>query len=108
MCRNHTHLLRFTLAILLAFGFSSAAVAQWSAMNPVVSVQPQADGVTFSMKSGTLRLQVCSDSMSTCSTPPTASFPTSHPDPVVIKTSWPATKFAMQDNAGEITRLPPN
>ncbi|MFZ0198843.1 MAG: glycoside hydrolase family 31 protein [Candidatus Sulfotelmatobacter sp.] len=103
MCRNHTHLLRFTLAILLAFGFSSAAVAQWSAMNPVVSVQPQADGVTFSMKSGTLRLQVCSDSIVHLLYSPTASFPTSHPDPVVIKTSWPATKFAMQDNAGEIT-----
>jgi hypothetical protein len=34
---------------------------------------------------------------------PTASFPPSHPDPVVIKTSWPATKFAMQSSDEEVT-----
>ena len=103
MCRNYTRLLRFTLAILLAFEFSSTAFAQWAPMNPVVTVQPQPDGVILAMKSGTLRLQVCSDSIVHVLYSPTTSFPASRPDPVVIKTTWPATKFTMQDNSGEIT-----
>jgi hypothetical protein len=85
MCRNHTHLLRFILAILFLFGFSSAALAQWAPMNPVIAVQPQPDGATFTMKSGTLRLQVCSDSIIHVLYSPTASFPASRPDPVVSK-----------------------
>ncbi len=103
MCRNYTRLLRFTLAILLALGFSAAAFGQWAPMNPVVTVQPQPDGVILAMKSGTLRLQVCSDSIVHVLYSPTTSFPASRPDPVVIKTTWPATKFTMQDNSGEIT-----
>ena len=79
-----------------------AAVAQWAPMNPVVAVQPQADGVIFTMSSGTLRLQVCSNSIVHVLYSPTASFP-SRPDPVVIKTNWPVTKFAMQENADEVT-----
>ena len=103
MCRNHTHLLRFILAILFLFGFSSAALAQWAPMNPVIAVQPQPDGATFTMKSGTLRLQVCSDSIIHVLYSPTASFPASRPDPVVIKMNWPATKFTLQDNPDEVT-----
>ncbi|MFY9790271.1 MAG: glycoside hydrolase family 31 protein [Candidatus Sulfotelmatobacter sp.] len=105
MCRNYTRLLRFTLTILLAFEFSPTAVGQWAPMNPVVTVQPQPDGVILAMKSGTLRLQVCSDSIVHVLYSPTTSFPASRPDPVVIKTTWPATKFTMQDNSAEITLI---
>ncbi|MGC2821363.1 MAG: glycoside hydrolase family 31 protein, partial [Candidatus Sulfotelmatobacter sp.] len=103
MCRNYTRLLRFTLTILLAFECSPTAFGQWAPMNPVVTVQAQPDGVILAMKSGTLRLQVCSDSIVHVLYSPTTSFPASRPDPVVIKTTWPATKFTMQDNSGEIT-----
>ncbi|MGA7300125.1 MAG: hypothetical protein WBX10_07445, partial [Candidatus Sulfotelmatobacter sp.] len=85
MCRNYTRLLRVMLAILLAFEFSSTALAQWAPMNPVVTVQPQPDGVILAMKSGTLRLQVCSNSIVHVLYSPTTSFPASRPDPVVIK-----------------------
>ncbi|MGC2551669.1 MAG: glycoside hydrolase family 31 protein [Candidatus Sulfotelmatobacter sp.] len=105
MCRNYTRLLRFTLTILLAFEFSPTAVGQWAPMNPVVTVQAQPDGVILAMKSGTLRLQVCSDSIVHVLYSPTTSFPASRPDPVVIKTTWPATKFTIQDNSGEITLI---
>ena len=100
MCRNYTRLLRFTLTILLAFEFSPTAFGQWAPMNPVVTVQAQPDGVILAMKSGTLRLQVCSDSIVHVLYSPTTSFPASRPDPVVIKTTWPATKFTIQDNSG--------
>ncbi len=103
MYRDNAHLLRFTLVILFAFGFVSAAIAQWAPMNPVVALQPRADGVVFTMSSGTLRLQVCSDSIVHVLYSPTATFPASRPGPVVIKTNWPTTKFAMQENADEVT-----
>ena len=37
----------------------AAAQAQWAPMNPVTAVQRQPDGVLFTMKTGTLKLQVC-------------------------------------------------
>jgi len=103
MCRDNAHLLRFTWVILFALGVVSTAVAQWAPMNPVVAFRPQEDGAIFTMKSGALRLQVCSDSIVHVLYSLTASFPTSRPDPIVIKTSWPATKFSVRDNADEVT-----
>ena len=91
------------LAVLLVFGLVSSASAQWAPMNPVVAVQQQADGALFTMKSGTLRLQICSESIVHVIYSPTSSFPPSRPDPVVIKISWPTTKFALQANDDEVT-----
>ena len=96
-------LTRFCLAAFLLFLLVSAAKAQWKPMNPVVSIQPQADGVLFRMKEGTLRLQVCSDSIIHVLYSPASSFPPARPDPVVIKTSWPAIKFDMQTNEDAVT-----
>jgi alpha-D-xyloside xylohydrolase len=89
--------------VIVVVGIVSSATAQWSPMNPVVAVQPQADGVTLAMKTGTLRLQVCSDSIIHVLYSPSASFPPSRPDPVVIKTSWPAAKFTMQTDDDSVT-----
>src|SRR5882757_2466214 len=91
------------LTVLFVFGILTSAIAQWAPMNPVVAIQPQTDGVTFTMKSGVLRLQVCSDSIVHVLYSPTSSFALSRPDPVVIKTSWGATKFAVQTNDDEVT-----
>jgi len=71
-------------------------------MNPVVNVQKQADGVLLKMKSGTLKVQVCSDSIVHVLYSATSSFPTRF-DPVVIKTSWPAADWKMDSNDDEIT-----
>jgi alpha-D-xyloside xylohydrolase len=105
MGRPYINLLRLAVAIALAFGFPSATVAQWTAMNPVVAVQPQSDGVMLSMKSGTLRLQLCTDSIIHLLYSPVATFPVSHPDPVVIKKTWPAARFTLQDSPDEITLI---
>ena len=98
---------RVFLAVLFVFGLGSSAIAQWAPMNPVVAVQQQADGVIFTMKSGTLRVQVCSDSIVHVIYSPTSTLPPSRPDPVVIKTSWPAAKFTMQANDDEVTLTTP-
>ncbi|MGA7295178.1 MAG: glycoside hydrolase family 31 protein [Terriglobales bacterium] len=81
----------------------STAVAQWTPMNPVTSVQQEPDGVIFTMKSGILRLQICSNSIVHVLYSLTSSFPLRRPDPVVIKTNWPAANFSMQSNDSEVT-----
>src|SRR5215472_10647508 len=83
------------IAVSSAFFSSNLAQAQWTPMNPVRNVQRQADGVLFSMGTGTLKLQVCSDSVIRVQYSATASFP-KRPDFVIIKESWPATKFDVQ------------
>ncbi len=72
-------------------------------MNPVTSVQQEPDGVIFTMKSGILRLQICSNSIVHVLYSLTSSFPLRRPDPVVIKTNWPAANFSMQSNDSEVT-----
>ncbi len=95
-----TNRLAFRLLLYLAnFTILSAwALAQWTAPNPVLDIQKQADGVTIHLKTGTLRLQVCSPAIIHLTYSPTADFPTS-PNPVIIKTSWPATEWNLEDSA---------
>jgi alpha-D-xyloside xylohydrolase len=94
----------FALAMVgLWFGFFSSnyAQAQWAPMNPVKQVQPEADGALFTMGTGTLKLQVCSDSIIHVLYSPTASFP-KRTDFVVIHESWPAAKFTMDSTADAV------
>ena len=91
----------------LALGFclcllSACALAQWTPMNPVKSVQQTSDGAVVTMGSGTLKLQVCSDSVVHVLYSPTASFP-KRTDLVVTKENWPGTKFTMQSSDDAIT-----
>jgi alpha-D-xyloside xylohydrolase len=72
-----------------------ASVAQWNPLNPVVSVQRESDGVRLTLQNGVMRLQVCSDSIIRVRFSPTQAIPV-HPDFVVIKDSWPATKWELQ------------
>jgi alpha-D-xyloside xylohydrolase len=91
------------LMLLFTFAMVLTASAQWTPRNPVSAVQPQADGVIFTMKQGSLRVQVCSDSIVHVIYSATASFPPDRLDPVVIEQSWPDTKFTMQSTNDEIT-----
>src|SRR3954470_9207842 len=78
--------------VFILFGFVPASTAQWTPMNPVVAVQQQPDGATFTMKSGSLRLQLCSASILRVLYSPTSSFAALRPDPVIIKSTWPLAK----------------
>ena len=79
-----------------------SAHAQWTPMNPVRNVQPESDGATFSMGTGTLRIQVCSDSVIHVLYSPTPTF-AKHTDFVVRKQSWPAPKFTTQSSDKAVT-----
>jgi alpha-D-xyloside xylohydrolase len=91
------------LTALFVAALVSPALAQWEPRNPVVAVQPQSDGAIFTMKTGKLRVQLCLDSIVHVLYSPTSSFPPSRPDPVVIKTNRPSTKFIVQTNDDNVT-----
>jgi len=76
--------------------------AQWDPSNPITGFQRQSDGITFTRKSGTMKLLVCTESMIRVLYSPTSNFP-DRPDPVVIKTSWPQVKWEMQSNDDAVT-----
>ena len=80
----------------------TAAPAQWTPLNPVRTVQQEANGVVLSMGTGTLKVQVCSDSVIHVLYSPTAAFP-KRTDYVVIKETWPATKWTMQSADDAVT-----
>jgi alpha-D-xyloside xylohydrolase len=82
--------------------FCAAAQAQWTAMHPVRNVQQQADGVLFTMGTGTLKVQVCSDSVIHVLYSPTATFP-KRTDFVVTKETWPAAQWTMQSTDDAVT-----
>ncbi|HEY3974635.1 MAG TPA: glycoside hydrolase family 31 protein [Candidatus Sulfotelmatobacter sp.] len=92
----------FLSAVFSCLLFATRAHAQWTAMNPVRKVQQEADGVLFTMGTGTLKVQVCSDSVVRVLYSATATFP-KRTDFVVIKESWPATHWAMQSTDDAVT-----
>jgi alpha-D-xyloside xylohydrolase len=81
---------------------AGAAHAQWAPMNPVTAVQQQPDGVVFTMQTGTLKLQVCADSIIRVRYSATSTF-SDRPDYVITKTSWPETKWTMQSTDDSVT-----
>ncbi len=89
--------LAFMAAVLAA-----GAHAQWAPQNPVASVQQQDDGALFTMKAGTLKLQVCTDSIIRVRYSATSTFSTL-PDPVVTKRDWPKTQWTMQSTPEDVT-----
>ena len=71
-------------------------------MNPVQKVQQEADGVLFTMGTGTLKVQVCSESVIRVLYSRTASFP-KPTDFVVTKQNWPAAQWTMQSSDDAVT-----
>lgn len=91
------------LLLVWMFTAPSLARAQWQPMNPVTAVQQQPDGAIFSMKTGALRLQVCSPAIMHVLYSPTSAFPAGKSDPVIVKTTWPPTDFTLHSSDDEVT-----
>ena len=91
-------------ALLAFFAFSPAVMAQWVPVNPVDAVEPQPDGVVLVLKTGFLRLQVCSDSIVhvVYSLEREVS---QHPDLMVVKKSWPKSEFSIQQQDPKVITL---
>ncbi len=82
------------LALFLSLT-SPSLRAQWVPVNPVLAVEPQADGVLLVLKTGFLRFQVCSDSIVHVIYSLKRDIP-QHPDLTVVKKSWPKADFTVQ------------
>jgi len=86
------------LVVLLSVG----AVAQWTAPNPVVSFEQQKDVVQFRMKTGTLKLEVCSPSIIRVRYSATSEIP-SEPQYVVIKKDWAPANWQLASTDKDVT-----
>src|SRR6476620_7750348 len=95
----------FSLIARLAVGFlllgSVPAAAQWKDLDPVTDVQREPDGVRFVVRSGIMKLQVCSDSIIRVLYTASQSCPNA-PDYVVIKKNWPPTHWSMQSGEDSV------
>ena len=83
--------------LFLILCFPDIAASQWNPLNPVASVEKEQDGVRLTLQKGVMRLQVGSDSIIRVRYSPTASV-AAHPDLVVIRNNWPATKWEMHSS----------
>src|SRR5208283_2738013 len=92
----------FELLVLVVGAFLATAHAQWMPRNPVTAVQKQADGVLFTQKNGTLKLQVCTDSIVHVVYAPTAAFE-KHANFVITKTSWDTPQWTMEETLDAVT-----
>jgi alpha-D-xyloside xylohydrolase len=102
MTLRRSLLLFISSILVVCFCLSSKpAYAQWTPLNPIRNVQQQPDGVVLSMGTGTLKIQVCSDSIIHVLYSPTATFPKPS-EYVVIKENWPAVKWTMQSTNDEV------
>src|ERR1700757_3112716 len=90
------------ILIGLLLVLSLPALGQWTPAHPVVSFEKQADGIVFTMKTGTLKLQLCSDSIIRLLYWATPSVPEVQ-DYVVIKKSWPSVPWSTESNANSVT-----
>jgi alpha-D-xyloside xylohydrolase len=92
----------FAFLLVYALAMAGSAFAQWMPLNPVTAVEKTADGATLTMQTGTLRVQVCSDSIIHILYSPTSQVPDT-PQFAVVKSSWPATQWTLQTTDKEIT-----
>jgi len=93
-----SYLFIFCLMMLVAI----TASAQWNPLNPVSEAKQQNDGVILQLKSGMLKLQVCSDSIIRVIYSPTNSFPEKK-EYLVLKDKWPTTQWTMQSTDKDIS-----
>jgi alpha-D-xyloside xylohydrolase len=96
--------MRIRRSVVLLFTSLFCAGSGWAQISPgaIVRYERQGDGVLFHMTNGEIRVQVCAPSVVHIVYSPTAAFP-HEPDPNVIQTSWPASKFSANETAQDVT-----
>ena len=87
----------FLLALLLTVSTS----AQWIPNNGVVNFRREADGVLFTMQSGSMKIQICTDSLIHVVYSP--SWPPAKQSPyVIVQTNWPSVPWSVDEAGGDI------
>jgi len=88
--------------LFVHLALAGSALGQWNPLNPVVDVKQQDDGVILKMQTGTLRLQICSDSIVRVTYAPVPTF-SDGPSYVITKTTWPKSSWTMQSSEKDVT-----
>ena len=94
---------RACAVIAVLINWSTMASAQWNPPNPVTSAERDTDGILFKMRSGLLKLQVCTDRIVRVLYSPTPTFP-ARPDEVVLQKKWEQPAWRME-SAGDTVSL---
>ena len=92
---------RSILAILLLLA-AAPCYAQWNPLNPVAGAKQQPNGAVFQLKSGALKIEVCSDAIVRVLYSPTGEFP-ERKDYVVVKQTWPQTEVSFEESEKAFT-----
>ncbi len=87
----------FCLIGLFLVLFSGIAAAQWIPLNPVKSVEQQADGITVILETGYLRFQICSPSVVHIIYSMERTVP-ERPDFLIVKQGWPKAEFTFKSD----------
>jgi len=87
--------------VVLFLALSGCLWGQWIPLNPVAEVQQEADGVRLKMKSGVMRIAVCSDSVIRVVYSPAVTIP-SEPQYVITKTVWPKAQWTLGSDAHDV------
>ncbi len=94
--------MRRGLLLFIAAGLlSTPARAQWVPLNPVVAVRTLDDGVLFTMKSGTMKLQVCAPDIVRLLYSPGSSIPDVRDD-VVIRRTRPPVRWSAETSGDSV------
>lgn len=88
--------------LVLLVAFSSASNAQWREFNSVNGVREEPNALVLALQHGSLRLQVCSDSIIRITLSPADSAPV-RPDYVVIQQQWSLTLWKHTETEKDIT-----
>src|SRR5512145_647641 len=86
---------RLLALAILVIATAPSAWAQWTPLNPVVEAQAQPDGVLLTLKTGYLRLRVCSDSIVRVVYSLESTLP-QRPGVVVLNPGWPRAEFSVE------------
>ncbi len=104
MIRLYSRLSLYLLASLLCFFCSTPIFAQWLPLNPVKSVERQADGALFVLESGFLRFQIRSDSIIHITYSLERVIP-KRTDFLVVKDTWPRVGFTLRSDDAKVVTL---
>ena len=92
------------LGLFLTFTSATPSSAQWLPLNPVKTVEPQADGALLVLERGFLRFQVCSDSIVHITYSLDRDVP-KRTDFIIVKTDWPKPTFTLSSDDPKVITL---
>ena len=90
-----------SILLLLSALVTTDGVAQWNRLNPVRSVRRDGNAAVFTMETGVLRIEVCTDRIIRVVYAPSADVPRPALD-LVVAPAWPGVEWSLQDSGDSV------